>query len=64
MSREKKETHKGGLMLTRRCGESIVIGDDISITITEVNGKQVRLQIVAPPEVKVDRAEIRFFKNG
>ena len=47
------------LSLTRRTQESIIIGDDIRITILSVHGNQVRLGIEAPKEIKVDREEIR-----
>ena len=46
------------LVLTRKVGEKIQIGDDITILIMEVKGKQVRLGIEAPPAVKVHREEI------
>lgn len=46
------------LVLTRKVGEKIQIGDDISITIMEVKGKQVRVGIEAPATVKVHREEI------
>jgi len=46
------------LILTRRPGEVIRIGDDISITILSVNGLQVRLGIDAPESVQVHREEI------
>lgn len=55
---------RNGLILTRKQGESIIIGDDIIVTIDEVNGKQVRLKIIAPPSVPVDRMEIRHRKNA
>jgi carbon storage regulator len=47
------------LVLTRKIGEAIVIGDNIRITITSVQGDRVRLGISAPLEVCVDRAEVR-----
>lgn len=47
------------LILTRKPRESIIIGDDIKITVTEVNGRQVRLAIHAPRHIRVDREEIR-----
>lgn len=47
------------LMLTRRAGETIVIGEDIRITIMAVNGNQVRIGIAAPAQIRVDRQEIR-----
>lgn len=46
------------LILTRRVGEKIVIGNDIEITILEVKGSQVRLGISAPKGVSVHREEI------
>ena len=46
------------LILTRRVGETIVIGDDISITILGVKGNQVRIGINAPKDTPVHREEI------
>lgn len=46
------------LILTRRLGEALTIGDDVSVVITEVKGNQVRIGIDAPPDVKVYRGEI------
>ena len=46
------------LILTRRIGETIMIDDDVSITVLDINGKQVRIGIDAPAEVKVHRKEI------
>ena len=46
------------LVLTRKLGEKIQIGDDISILIMEVKGKQVKLGIEAPSNIKVHREEI------
>jgi carbon storage regulator len=46
------------LILTRRAGESLHIGDNIEVTVMAVNGSQVRLGIKAPREVTVDREEI------
>ena len=46
------------LVLARRVGEEIVIGDDIRVTVLEVRGSQVRLGIVAPKAVRVLRQEI------
>lgn len=46
------------LILTRRAGESIRIGDDVTISVVEVRGHQVRLGIEAPRHVVVHREEI------
>jgi carbon storage regulator len=46
------------LILTRRVGERIKIGDDIELAVLGVNGKQVRLGIEAPSSVPVFREEI------
>ena len=46
------------LILTRRVGESVVIGDDIGVTILGVKGNQVRIGVTAPKDVTVHRQEI------
>ena len=46
------------LVLSRRTNQSIVIGPDITVTVLEVKGDQVRLGIQAPREVSVHREEI------
>jgi carbon storage regulator len=46
------------LVLTRKLGENIRIGDSVKITVLEVRSGQVKLGIDAPPEVKVHREEI------
>lgn len=46
------------LVLTRRAGESVVIGDEVVVTVIEVRGEVVRLGIDAPRHVKVHREEI------
>ncbi|WP_426242287.1 carbon storage regulator CsrA [Nocardioides sp. LHG3406-4] len=46
------------LVLSRRIGESVVVGDNIAITILEVRGDIVRVGIDAPRDVKVHRAEL------
>lgn len=46
------------LVLTRRASQSIVIGDDVEVTVLEVRGDQVRLGIAAPREISVHRREV------
>ena len=46
------------LVLTRKPGETITIGDDIKIFIQEIRGNQVKLGIKAPPHVIVHREEV------
>ena len=46
------------LVLTRRAGESIVIGDEVRVVVLEVRGDTVRLGIEAPRSVQVHRAEV------
>ena len=46
------------LILTRRIGESVIIGDDVKLTVLGVKGNQVRLGIDAPKSVSVHREEI------
>jgi len=46
------------LILTRRIGESLVIGDNVTIAVLEVKGNKVRIGVNAPKEVSVHREEI------
>jgi carbon storage regulator len=46
------------LVLSRRIGEEIIINDNIRVTVVAVKGDRVRLGIVAPREVTVDRSEV------
>lgn len=46
------------LILTRREGEKILIGDDIVVTVLQQKGRQIRIGIDAPPDVPVDRMEL------
>ena len=47
------------LVLTRKVGESIVIADDIVVTVIEIRGGQVRLGVDAPKEVSIHRSELQ-----
>lgn len=46
------------LILTRRVGETLVIGDDVTVTVLGVKGNQVRIGVNAPKDVSVHREEI------
>ena len=46
------------LILTRRVGETLMIGDDVTVTVLGVKGNQVRIGVNAPKEVSVHRGEI------
>jgi carbon storage regulator len=46
------------LVLSRRLGESVFIGNDVAVSILEIRGGQVRIGISAPPSVKIVRDEL------
>ena len=59
------------LLITRRMGEAVVIGDEVAVTVVDVMGNQVMIGINAPKEVAIHREEIydliqagRHQKNG
>ena len=54
------------LILTRRIGETLRIGDEVSVTVLDIRGNQIRLGIQAPMSVSVHREEIfeRLVEEG
>ena len=46
------------LILTRRIGETLVIGDEVNVTVLGIKGNQIRIGVDAPREVTVHREEI------
>lgn len=46
------------LILTRRIGETLMVGDEVTVTVLEVKGSQVKIGVNAPKEVAVHREEI------
>jgi carbon storage regulator len=61
LKKSEKQEKSGGksmLILTRRVGETVVIGNDVDVTVLGIKGNQVRLGVKAPREVSVHREEI------
>ena len=52
------------LILTRKTGEGIIIGNDIRVSVLEIRGKQIRLGIEAPADVQVLREEVLLRIQG
>jgi carbon storage regulator len=52
------------LILSRRPSESVLIGDEVTVTVLSIKGNQVRFGIAAPRNVTVDREEVWERKNG
>lgn len=52
------------LILTRRVGETLMVGDEVTVTVLGVKGNQVRLGVNAPKEVAVHREEIYLRIQG
>lgn len=48
------------LIIRRRAGESVLIGEEVEIQVVEVNGNRVKLGIVAPPDVLIFRKELKI----
>lgn len=51
------------LVLTRRRGEKVVIGQDVTVEVVDVKGGRVRLAFDAPQQVSIDREEVRITKD-
>ncbi|GAB5403227.1 MAG: carbon storage regulator [Aureliella sp.] len=47
------------LVLSRKAGEKLVIGDNITVEVVKISGNRITLGIVAPPEIKVLRSELK-----
>ncbi len=46
------------LVLSRKCDESIIIGDDIVITVVDIRGEQIKIGVTAPKDVSIHRKEV------
>lgn len=53
----------GGLTITRKIGEDVLIGDDVVVRVIEIRSGQAKLWIDAPREIPIDRREIRERKD-
>jgi len=51
------------LVLTRKAGEEILIGDDISLVVTRISGNRVTIGVKAPKEHKIVRGELRLYEG-
>jgi carbon storage regulator len=52
------------LVLTRKVGETLMIGDDVQVVILGTKGNQVRVGVKAPKETVIDREEIRMRRDA
>lgn len=52
------KARRTGLLIQRREGQEILIGDDIMIRVHEVRGANVRISVVAPADIRISRAEV------
>ena len=59
MTEPRRKEGRAMLVLTRRRGEAICIGNDVKVFVAEVRGQTVRVAVEAPPDVCVDRSEVR-----
>ncbi len=54
----------GGLVVSRNVGESVVIADDIIVTVVEVKSGKCRLHFAAPRDIPIDRMEVHEAKKN
>ncbi|WP_024328866.1 MULTISPECIES: carbon storage regulator [unclassified Thioalkalivibrio] len=47
------------LVLTRKVGERLMVGEDIAVEVLDVNGSQARIGVTAPEDMRIDREEVR-----
>ncbi len=47
------------LVLSRKPGQELMIGDDVTVSVVRVHGNRVQLGIVAPPDLRIQREEVR-----
>ena len=52
------------LILTRCVDDVILVGDNIEVKVMRIRGNKVRLGVTAPPDIAIDRSEIRALKNA
>ena len=57
-------THKGQLIVTRREGESLIIGGTVKVVVNRIMGGKVELITIAPREISVNREEVELRKRG
>lgn len=53
-----------GLVLSRKVGETVCVGNDVVVSVVSIRGNKVRLLFEAPPDMRVDRLEVRELING
>lgn len=51
------------LILTRRTGETLMVGDDVTVTVLGIHRGQVKIGVEAPKDVSIDREEVRARKE-
>jgi carbon storage regulator CsrA len=52
------------LVLSRKAGEQVTIGNAITLTVVAISGKTVRIGVEAPDDVRILRAELNVWRNG